>query len=122
MSEQDSTPTRGMTLNRSDESTFQSGLDAVVDYRGDVTLITNDGTALDCFVFSRTTGSEGALHCMIKNQEQPETVLIDSIQEIQFSGKDTAEGKSFERWIERYVEKKLAGETASIESESLDDD
>jgi hypothetical protein len=59
---------------------------------------------------------------MIKNQEQPKSVPIEAIREIQFSGKDTAEGKTFERWIERYVQKKIAGETASIESESLDDE
>ena len=122
MSEQDATPTQGMTIDRSDEGTFRSGLDAVVDYRGDVTLVTDDGTTLECFVFSRSTTGEDALLCMIKNQEQPKSVPIEAIREIQFSGKDTAEGKTFERWIERYVQKKIAGETASIESESLDDE
>ena len=31
-----------------------------------------------------------------------------------------AEGKTFENWVRRYAEKKLAGETASIESEELE--
>jgi hypothetical protein len=42
------------------------------------------------------------------------------IQAIDFSGRDTAEGKSFDTWIKKYVEKKVAGEMASIECESLD--
>ena len=45
---------------------------------------------------------------------------IDQVREIRFSGKDTAAGKSFDRWIQRYIEKKLAGETASIDCESLE--
>jgi hypothetical protein len=32
-----------------------------------------------------------------------------------------AAGKSFDRWIARYVDKTLAGEEAGIESESLDE-
>jgi len=122
VTEQDSAPTQGMTIDRKDEDAFMSGLEAVVDYRGDVTLVLNDDAELDCFVFSRTTGGEDALLCMFKGEDQTRTVPIDTIREIRFSGKDTAHGKSFERWIERYIEKKLAGETASIESESLDDE
>ena len=122
MTEQDSAPTQGMTIDRKDEDAFMSGLEAVVDYRGDVTLVLTDGTELECFVFSRSSGGADALHCMFKGEEQTRNVPIDTIREIRFSGKDTAHGKSFERWIERYIEKKLAGETASIESESLDDD
>jgi hypothetical protein len=71
-------------------------------------------------VFSRTSDGEDTLLCMLKKEEQPRAVCISTIQEIQFSGKDTAEGKTFDRWIKRYIEKKLAGETASIESESLE--
>ena len=42
MTEQDSAPTQGMTIDRKDENAFLSGLEAVVDYRGDVTLVLND--------------------------------------------------------------------------------
>ena len=101
-------------------------LDAVREvqpwFHGDQRLVLTDGTELECFVFSRSSGGADALHCMFKGEEQTRNVPIDTIREIRFSGKDTAHGKSFERWIERYIEKKLAGETASIESESLDDD
>jgi hypothetical protein len=36
------------------------------------------------------------------------------------SGRDPASGRSWEAWIRRYAERKLAGEAASIESESLE--
>ena len=42
--------------------------------------------------------------------------------DVMITGKDTASGKTFENWIRKYAQKKLAGETASIESESLDED
>ena len=33
----------------------------------------------------------------------------------------TAAGKSFETWVKKFVSRKLAGESASIESEPLED-
>ena len=121
MSETGGEPTQGAIFRREDADHFEAGLCAVVDYRGDATLIIEDGDPIECFVFSRSNGHEDALLCMIKNEDQPRTVAISTIREIQFSGKDTAEGKTFDRWIKRYIEKKLAGETASIESESLEE-
>jgi outer membrane protein assembly factor BamA len=43
------------------------------------------------------------------------------VRAIEFSGRDTAAGKSFETWMKKYVQKKLAGEEASIRSEPLGD-
>ena len=40
----------------------------------------------------------------------------------EFSGRDMAHGKSFETWVNKFIEKKLAGETASIECDTLDDE
>jgi hypothetical protein len=37
-----------------------------------------------------------------------------------FTGKDAAAGKTWENWMRRYAEKKLKGEAADIESETLD--
>ena len=42
------------------------------------------------------------------------------IKHIAFSDRDPSSGKSFETWVKKYVEKKLKGEKASIEAESLD--
>ena len=48
------------------------------------------------------------------------TLTFAQIDRLEFTGRDTAAGKSFETWLKKYVEKKLAGEKASIESEPLD--
>jgi hypothetical protein len=39
---------------------------------------------------------------------------LDQIHAVRFSGKDTAAGMTFDRWIERYVERTLAGDDASL--------
>jgi LAS superfamily LD-carboxypeptidase LdcB len=39
---------------------------------------------------------------------------------LEFTGKDTAAGKTWENWVRRYVEKRLAGEQANIDAEVLD--
>jgi len=36
---------------------------------------------------------------------------------LEFSGRDTAAGKSWENWLRKYAQKKVAGEIASIESD-----
>jgi hypothetical protein len=48
-------------------------------------------------------------------------IPASDIMQLHFSGRDMAAGKSFDRWIARYVDKTLAGEEAGIESESLDE-
>ena len=117
----DDSPSQGLSVRCSENERFNTGLDWAIDYRGDVTLLTSDGSELECYVFSRSTGPDAELHCLAKGEDERRSILVESIKEIRFSGKDTAAGKSFERWIERYLEKKIAGEEASIECENLDE-
>lgn len=120
--EQPTEPAQGVSVDRTDPERFGLALDWIVDYRGDVTLHTGDGD-IECYVFDRSgTADEGVIRYMTKADQSRVPVPVEQVQRISFSGKDTAAGKSFERWIQRYVEKKLAGETASIECESLDED
>jgi hypothetical protein len=59
---------------------------------------------------------------MTKEDSSPRRVSTSTIKSILFTGRDTAEGKSFDTWIKKYVEKKIAGQKASIECDDLDDD
>lgn len=93
------------------------------DYRGDVTLDLKDGTRLECFMFDRrdAVGStEGCVRVMMVQGGEKRTVPYSTITRLTFSGKDTAAGKTWESWVRRYIEKRIAGERASIESEVLD--
>ena len=48
---------------------------------------------------------------MVKNENRKVTVEQGEIEELAFSGRDMADGKSFEAWVRKYAEKKAAGET-----------
>jgi hypothetical protein len=102
---------------------LREALNAAFDYRGDVTLHLADGSALECYVFDRRDGgSPEASHVrvMLAGGGEKRSIPYSQIRRLEFSGKDAAAGKTWENWVRRYVEKHLAGERASIESESLD--
>jgi len=61
------------------------------------------------------------LRLMVKNEGKV-AVAESEIEELTFSGRDMADGKSFEAWMKRYAERKAAGETnIELVPESLED-
>ena len=121
MTESD-TPHQGLAIDRSDTRKFEPTLLAAVDYRGDVTLLLEDGSSIEGFVYDLTGDlATGSVGYMTKQDASRRRLDISAIQKIEFSGRDMAEGKSFHTWIEKYVQKKIAGERASIECEPLED-
>lgn len=117
---------QGMTATREDPRALRKALELAVDYRGDITLLCEgegeDGQprTIEGFAFDLKDGDAPAIRLIPRNDDQRIAVPIAQIRELKFTGKDTAAGKSFETWMKRYVEKKLAGERASIESEPLE--
>ncbi len=114
---------QGMVVTREDESALIGALEKAFDYRGDVTVYKTDGGAITGYIFDRRRGDTLAMssvRLMIENEEIPEVVLFSEIERLGFTGRDLAHGKSFDTWVKKYTEKKLAGESASIESESLE--
>ena len=102
---------------------LREALNAAFDYRGDVTLHLADGSAIECYVFDRREGDSldsSQVRIMLAGGGEKRTIAYAQIRRLEFSGKDAAAGKTWENWVRRYVEKHLAGERASIESESLD--
>lgn len=102
---------------------LREALNAAFDYRGDVTLHLADGSAIECYVFDRREGDSldsSQVRIMLAGGGEKRTISYAQIRRLEFSGKDAAAGKTWENWVRRYVEKHLAGERASIESESLD--
>ena len=114
---------QGLVASRDDEKALLAALENAFDYRGDITLDLADGSRITGYIFDRRTGPTLAasfLRLMSEKSDEKIRVPYNTIARIEFSGKDTAAGKSFETWLKKYVEKKLAGEKASIESEHLD--
>jgi hypothetical protein len=116
---------RGMRFEPSDAATFRAAIEAAVNYRGDVSLtLASTGEAIEGYLydFARPNDPERAAVRIIPADGSPRrTIAISDLAALAFTGRDTAEGKSFETWVRKYVEKKLKGEAANIESEPLND-
>ena len=118
----DDEPRQGMTIHLGDHEQVSAALEMTRDYRGDTTLHLKDGESVAGFVFD--VGGSGpddrSLRLDLPGEGGRRTILASEISHIEFDGRDPAAGKSWEGWVKRYAEKKLAGEAASIESEKLD--
>lgn len=98
-------------------------LEKAFDYRGDVTLTLDSGQTVTGYLFDRRraqTLADSVVRLLPASSDDKLAIPYARIRRIAFSDRDPAAGKSFETWIKKYVEKKLAGEKASIESEPLD--
>lgn len=107
----------------SDTAAFGAAIEAARDFRGDVTLELRDGTQVEGFVYDRSQGASASVRkvrMLPKDGGARRSFAEDSIAAVIFTGKDAAAGKTWENWVRRYAEKRLAGEKACIESEKLD--
>jgi hypothetical protein len=103
----------------------RAALEKAVDYRGDVTLTLRNGERIEGYIFDRRFEGGGLDRCAVRllprNGNARLTVPCGEIVRLEFSGRDTAEGKSFEAWMRKYREKKALGEKdISLEPEALD--
>ena len=93
-------------------------LEKAFDYRGDVTVTLKDGRTIEGYVFDRRShAAEPHVRIMPADGSPRVSVPYDQITRLEFTGRDTAAGKSWETWVRKYQEKKAAGEKASIEAE-----
>jgi hypothetical protein len=106
------------------EAEIRAALEKAFDYRGDVTLTLKDDTKIEGYLFDRRTAptlADCSVWLFPKDRDEKVQVSYADIARLEFSGKDTAHGKSFETWIKKYNEKKAAGETnIRLEPEKLD--
>jgi hypothetical protein len=120
----DITARQGIVIDDSDPERLNHALGLSLDYRGDITVTRrSNGLEVAGYIFDRVDGvtpADTVIRMIPANGDDRVTIPVDDIQQLRFSGRDTAAGKSFETWMKKYVEKKLAGEVAQIESETLD--
>jgi len=110
------------------EAEVREALEKAFDFRGDVTVTRKDGTTVEGYLYDRR--SEPTLEASLvriiptpKAGVPVERVMVSyaDIAALQFTGRDTAAGKTFEAWIKKYWEQKAAGKTnIQIEPEKLD--
>ncbi|HEX4125770.1 MAG TPA: hypothetical protein VHY37_13670 [Tepidisphaeraceae bacterium] len=99
-------------------------LEKAFDYRGDVTLTLKDGAKIAGYLFDRRTGKtlqDSQIRLIPAAEEKKIAVRYSDVARLEFTGRDTAAGKSFETWVKKYREKKAAGEkNIALEPEKLD--
>jgi hypothetical protein len=84
-------------------------IEAAFDYRGDVTLELKDGTRIEGYVFNRNSGgAEPCLQLLPKGAPGTRTIPYADIVAIEFTGEDTAFGKSWEAWVAKSEELRRA--------------
>jgi hypothetical protein len=92
-----------------------------VDFRGDATIETTDGEVVVGFVFDLREGAgDAALRLLPADGGAKVEIPLSRIRRVELTGKDAASGKTWENWIRRYAEKKLAGEAAGIDCEPIE--
>jgi hypothetical protein len=112
--------TQGLAVDDSDPDRLSAALREAFDYRGDVTVTLRDGSVLEGYIYDRRRRPTQAIRILLRDSGERRLIEDHSVQRLEFTGRDTAAGKSFDQWIRRYAEQKLKGERAGIDSEPLD--
>jgi hypothetical protein len=113
----------GRVADASDPVALRAAVEWALDFRGDVTITRRSSPQpVDGYVFDRRQNADGQVVVRLIPRDGSARLAIPlaDIARIEFTGKDTASGKSFETWVNKYVQKKMAGESASIESETIE--
>lgn len=104
----------------------KDALEKAFDYRGDVTLTLRSGESIEGYIFDRkqsATLTDSLVRLIPSKGEQRtrRSIPYAEIAALNFSGRDTAAGRTFEAWVKKYWDKKNAGEkNIQIEPEKLD--
>lgn len=119
------TASQGLVVKADDPAQLDRAIEMALDYRGDVTIgRRSGGNPVSGYLFDRTPATstrEATVRVVPGDGGERVTIPLADIESVTFTGRDTAAGKSFETWMRNYVDSKLAGESANIFAEPLDD-
>jgi hypothetical protein len=87
------------------ESELTRQLREAIDFRGDVTLTLKNGQTHEGYLFNIT---ETTAEFYPKNKSEKACVFIEEILSVEKTGKDTAEGRSWENWVNKFKARKEA--------------
>src|SRR5262245_2119617 len=89
---------------------IREALEKAFDYRGDVTITLKDDSKVEGYIFDRRSDGPNLADCKIrlipKHSAEKVAISYDQIARLEFTGRDTAAGKSFETWVKKYQAKK----------------
>jgi tRNA splicing ligase len=115
----------GWVPSLASDDEIRAAFEKAFDYRGDITLTLKDGNKVEGYIFDRRSAGNTLSDCVVrlfpKNEDHKISIRYSDVARVEFTGKDTAAGKSFETWVKKYQQKKAAGETnIGLEPEKLD--
>lgn len=112
---------QGMTFHCQSDQERIEAIDQAFDYRGDVTLTLFNGNALEGYMFNRIAQPPHPhVQIFLKGEEKQTIVPYSDIQSIAFSGKDTADGKSWQSWMDKKdAERQAEADRIKEEGEKL---
>jgi hopanoid biosynthesis associated radical SAM protein HpnH len=85
-----------------------AAIEQAFDYRGDVTVSLKNGDRLEGYIFDRVL-ARSTIRIMTAGGQKI-TVRYSDVVQLSFTGRDMADGRSWEAWVKKYAERKAAGE------------
>jgi hypothetical protein len=85
-----------------------AGLEQAFDYRGDVTITLDSGECMEGYIFDRDPARR-TMRILTKSGDK-NTVKYSEVARLSFTGRDMADGRSWDAWVRKYAERKAAGE------------
>jgi len=84
------------------------GIEQAFDYRGDVTITLGSGESIEGYIFDRDLAAS-TMRIMTKAGRKI-VIAYGDVARLSFTGRDMADGRSWEAWVRKYAERKAAGE------------
>jgi len=85
-----------------------ASIDQAFDYRGDVTLQVR-GETVEGYIFNRDASAKPPrIEMFLKGSDEPRIIPYADIESIAFTGKDTANGKSWDAWVSKKASERQA--------------
>jgi hypothetical protein len=95
------TSLEGAVFTFQTEADRVEAIDKAFDYRGDVTL-TLHNEQVEGYMFNRDAAARPPrVEVFLKGSDEPRIIPYADITAIAFSGKDTADGKSWDAWVSK---------------------
>jgi hypothetical protein len=93
----------GSRVQPSNEKELNDAIGRACDYRGDVTIHLKTGEKVIGYVFDRQkTSLHRSIKIFLENQIEPCIIKCQDIAVVEFSGEDTAFGRSWDDWAKKW--------------------
>lgn len=90
-------------MQPSNEEELEDALGRACDYRGDVTIHLKTGEKVIGYVFDRQKNiPHQYIKIFLESQVEPCIIKYHDIAEVEFSGEDTAFGRSWDDWAKKW--------------------